>query len=96
VSLLVLAVFMLVGCASSTGRTVGETVDDASITAAVKTKLAAEKVSTLTKIDVDTNHGTVYLSGNVDNSAMKAKAADLARQVKGVKEVVNNLRVQGS
>jgi osmotically-inducible protein OsmY len=91
-----LAVFMLVGCAATTGKTVGQTVDDASITAAVKTKLAAEKVSTLTKIDVDTNRGTVYLTGNVDSAAMKQRAADLARQVKGVKEVVNNLRVQGS
>jgi hyperosmotically inducible protein len=87
----------LAGCQSMMGgRTTGETVDDASITAAVKTKLAGEKMSTLTKIDVDTNKGTVYLNGNVDSLAMKTRAGELARQVNGVRDVVNNLRVQGS
>ncbi len=96
VSLVALAVFLLVGCTATMGKTAGETIDDASITAAVKTKLAAEKLSTLTKIDVDTNRGTVYLTGNVDNLAMKQRVSDIARQVKGVKEVVNNLKIQGS
>jgi hyperosmotically inducible protein len=93
---LALLAFILVGCASMTGKTAGETIDDASITAAVKTKLAGEKISTLTKIDVDTNRGTVYLTGNVDDEAMKMKAASLAKQVKGVREVINNLKVKGS
>ena len=34
----------------------------------MKTKLAAEKPATLTKVDVDTNKGTVYLTGNVENA----------------------------
>ncbi len=96
ISLVALLAFLFVGCAATTGKTAGETIDDASITAAVKTKLAGEKISTLTKIDVDTNRGTVYLNGNVDTAAMKTRAAELARQVKGVKDVVNNLKVQGS
>jgi len=96
VSVALLFVVALVGCTAMTGKTAGENIDDASITAAVKTKLAAEKVATLTKIDVDTNRGTVYLTGNVENQAMKLRAADLARQVKGVREVVNNLKIQGS
>lgn len=96
VSVVLLLAVALAGCAATTGRTMGETIDDASITAAVKTKLAGEKVATLTKIDVDTNRGTVYLTGNVDNAEMKQRASDLARQVKGVREVVNNLKVQGS
>ncbi len=93
-SVVVLVLFALAGCQSVTGKTAGETVDDVSITAAVKTKLAEEKLSTLTRIDVDTNKGTVYLNGNVENAAMKARAAQVARQVKGVKDVVNNLKVQ--
>jgi hyperosmotically inducible protein len=96
VSLIVLLAFALVGCTSMTGKTASESIDDASITAAVKTRLASEKVATLTKVDVDTNKGTVYLTGNVDNLMMKQRAADLARSVKGVREVVNNLKVQGS
>jgi osmotically-inducible protein OsmY len=96
VSLVVLLTFALVGCTSMTGKTTSENIDDASITAAVKTRLASEKVATLTKIDVDTNKGTVYLTGNVENPEMKQRAADLARSVKGVREVVNNLKIQGS
>jgi hyperosmotically inducible protein len=95
VSLAVLALFVLAGCASTaTHRSTGETIDDASITAAVKTKLAEEKVSTLTKIDVDTNRGTVTLNGTVDDEAMKVRAGSIARQVKGVNQVVNNLKVK--
>jgi hyperosmotically inducible protein len=91
---LVMVLAVTAGCTSMSGKTAGENVDDASITASVKSKLAAEKVATLTKVDVDTNKGTVYLTGNVENAAMKARATDLARQVVGVREVVNNLKVQ--
>jgi hyperosmotically inducible protein len=91
---LVMVVAVTAGCTSMTGKSAGENVDDASITASVKSKLAAEKVATLTKVDVDTNKGTVYLTGNVENPAIKARATELARQVAGVREVVNNLKVQ--
>ena len=96
VSAAALLVFVLADCTAMTGKTAGENIDDASITAAVKTKLAAEKFATLTKIDVDTNRGTVYLTGNVDSQAMKRRATEIARQVKGVREVVNNLKIEGS
>jgi len=87
-----LAVFA-VGCTALTGKSAGQNVEDAKIAASVKTKLAAEKVATLTKIDVDTNQGTVYLNGTVENAGMKQRASDIARQVAGVREVVNNLKV---
>ena len=45
----------LAACTSTTGKTVGENVDDATITSEVKAKLAAEKVSTLTQIGVVNN-----------------------------------------
>jgi hyperosmotically inducible protein len=48
------------------------------------------------KINVDTNQGTVHLNGTVDSPAAKERAAELARQVEGVRQVVNNLKVQGS
>ena len=94
VSVVLLLAVALAGCSSSPpGKTTGERIDDVSITAAVKTKLAEEKVSTLTKIDVDTNLGVVTLNGTVDSEAMKQRAADVARRVSGVKNVVNNLKV---
>lgn len=98
-SVLVVAFFALVvgGCDPGSGRRVGQNVDDTSITAAVKTKLAAEQgATTLTGINVDTNGGVVSLSGTVDSEAMKQRAATLAQQVEGVTQVVNNLQVRAS
>jgi BON domain-containing protein/PRC-barrel domain protein len=69
--------------------------NDSSVTAAVKSKLAAEKLNTLTKVDVDTHQGVVELKGTVDSERTKSRATELTRQVKGVRQVVNNLKVQG-
>ena len=86
---------VLGGCDSGTGGRVGQNVDDASITAAVKAKLAAEQgATTLTGINIDTSGGTVSLSGTVESEAMKQRAETLAQQVEGVARVVNNLQVQ--
>lgn len=85
---------VLSGCRAMTGKTAGETVDDATITASVKSKLVADKASNLTRVDVDTNNGTVYLNGTVESPEQKTKAEQLAWQAKGVKAVVNNLQVQ--
>ena len=91
------AIMMLrAACASMTGKTLGENIDDAGITAKVKAKLAGEKISTVTRIDVDTNQGVVALNGTVSSEEMRVRAAQLARDVKGVRDVVNNLKVQAS
>lgn len=84
----------LTGCQSLTGKTAGENIDDATITASVKSKLVADKPANLTRVDVDTNNRTVYLNGTVETAEQKAKAEQLAWQAKGVKNVVNNLQVQ--
>jgi len=89
-------VAVLSGCRSITGKSTGQTIDDASITAAVKSKLVADKAANLTRVDVDTNNGTVYLNGTVDSSEQKARAEQLARGAKGVKNVVNNLQIRKS
>ena len=95
--LTVLAVMMvLAACQSTTGKTLGENIDDTGITTAVKAKLAAEKVSTLTRIDVDTNQGVVALNGTVKTVEDKVRAEQIARQVKVVRDVVNNLRIQAA
>jgi hyperosmotically inducible protein len=97
-----LAVFLVIlgvlaaGCRSTTGRTIGENIDDKTILASVKSKLVAEKPSNLTKIDVDVTNGTVYLNGAVESAEQKTRAEQLAQSVKGVKSVVNNLQVRRS
>jgi osmotically-inducible protein OsmY len=68
---------------------------DSTITAGVKARLAREKVATLVKVNVDTNQGVVELNGSVDSKHTKLRATELARQVDGVRKVVNNLKVQG-
>ncbi len=91
-----LLLLSLAGCQAMTGKTAGENVDDASITASVKTKLVADKAANMTRIDVDTNNGIVYLNGTVPTPQDKAKAEQLARDTKGVKKVVNNLQLARS
>lgn len=82
------------GCQAMTGETLGEQVDDTTITTTVKAKLAAEKGTTLTRVQVDTNRGVVQLSGVVESSTDRSRAEQVARGVGGVKGVVNNLQVQ--
>ena len=86
--------FVLNGCQAMTGETLGEHIDDTTITTTVKTKLAAEKGATLTRIQVDTDRGVVQLSGVVDSPAEKARAEQIARGVNGVKSVKNNLQTR--
>lgn len=93
-AILVIVTLTLSACQATTGRTAGETVDDATITAAVKTKLAGERAATLTRVDVDTTRGVVYLNGVVDDPVLRTRATQLALEVDGVREVVNNLQVR--
>ena len=87
-------VWLLSGCQTLTGETLGQNIDDTTITTSVKTKLAAEKGITLTRVQVDTNRGVVQLSGVVDSPADRSRAEQITRGVGGVKSVVNNLQVK--
>jgi len=86
---------LLAGCQAITGETMGENIDDTTITTTVKAQLAAEKGTTLTRVQVDTNRAVVQLSGVVESAADRARAEQVTRGVGGVKGVVNNLQVQG-
>lgn len=94
VAVLLVLVAVVAGCQSMTGKSAGTNIDDATITASVKAKLVGEKASNLTRVDVDTNNGSVYLNGTVESAEQKSKAEQLAWQASGVKTVVNNLQVQ--
>lgn len=88
-----LVLLTLTGCQAMTGNTAGENVDDAAITARVKTALTADKVTNLTRVDVDTHNAVVSLNGVVESPTQKARAEDLARRISGVKAVNNHLLV---
>jgi hyperosmotically inducible protein len=68
---------------------------DATINTAVKNKLAAEPTTSAAKIDVDTSNGVVTLSGKVPTAAEKSEAERIARNTQGVRQVVNNISVEG-
>ena len=85
--------FLMTGCQAMTGQTMGENIDDSYITGAVKTQLASDKLVSLTRVEVETNNGIVYLTGQVQTAEQKSHIGSLASQVKGVKQVVNNLQV---
>lgn len=88
------ALLTLVGCQSTTGKTAGQTLDDASITAAVNSKLVSDRLSNFTRIDVDTERGIVTLNGVVKSAEQKMRVADLAKEVHGVRTVNNNIQIQ--
>ena len=85
--------FLMTGCQALTGQTMGEGIDDSYITSAVKTKLASDKLVSLTRVEVETNNGIVYLTGQVQTAEQRSHIGSLTSQVKGVKRVVNNLQV---
>jgi hyperosmotically inducible periplasmic protein len=94
VVLLTIVLLLGAGCRSSTGESVGQNIDDATITTQVKGKLTAEKASNLTRVSVATANGRVSLTGVVPTEADRARAEQLAREVKGVQGVANNLQIQ--
>ena len=84
-----------------TGKTALESLNDGSITSAIKGKMAADNINhmsskTLVRIDVQTERGAVTLSGVVQTAEQKARAEQLVREVNGVKRVTNNLQVQAA
>ena len=86
--------FFMTGCQALTGQTMGESLDDSYITTSVKSKLASDKVVSLTRVEVETNNGIVYLTGQVETAEQRSHIGSLASQVSGVKKVVNNLQVR--
>jgi hyperosmotically inducible protein len=79
------------GC--HTNQSVGSQVSDSSITAAVKTKMIGDSDVKARNIDVNTEHGVVYLLGRVNSQHEKDQAERLARSCDGVRDVVNHLEV---
>ena len=83
----------LAGCAGS-GEKTGVYVDDSVITSTVKSQMVVEKGIHSTDISVKTTKGVVTLTGTVATKDESNKAAELARGVKGVTSVENNIVVK--
>lgn len=83
------------GCAVMRGQeTTGSYVDDAAITTSVKAKFVEDKTVAASAISVETLNGTVQLSGFAKSTAEKTQAENLARSVKNVKNVRNDIVIR--
>src|SRR3989337_512537 len=88
-------VTVFLGCASTPKREgTGEYIDDSVITTKVKAEILNEPTLKVFQINVETFKGEVQLSGFVDSAQSVKKAGEVARSVKGVQSVKNNLIVK--
>lgn len=78
---------------SQEDRTAGQTFDDQSITASIKTKMLADQEVSGLDINVDTFKGNVTLKGFVDSEHEAEKAVAIARNTSGVTQVRSKLVV---
>lgn len=83
----------LAACAGTATKT-GAYVDDSWITTKVKSEMVASRDVKAHNINVDTNKGVVTLTGTAETWEESNKAADIARGIKGVTDVENDIRVQ--
>jgi osmotically-inducible protein OsmY len=86
----------LAGCQTITGRSAGQHFSDKWILYETKGRIAAQMPRALTAMNVDVNRSTVYLIGTVDTPEQKARAEEIARDVEGVREVVNHLETSST
>ena len=91
VLLLAFAMIGLLSVACRSTQPASTQVDDAAITAKVKTKLTADPEINPFNVDVDTEEGVVYLRGRVEDAGTRAEAVKLARNTQGVVRVVNEI-----
>lgn len=83
------------GAACSAGsRTVDETVTDAVLVSTVRQRLAEDPALRTADLDVSVRDGVVTLTGSVERETSRERAARLARDVQGVRDVRNLIRVR--
>jgi osmotically-inducible protein OsmY len=95
VGLLSAAVSVFTGCAGNqTDRSTGEYIDDKSLTLRVHEALAGNAEYKFGDVNVNVFRGRVQLTGFVDTSDQKSKAAEVAKGVQGVKDVENDISLK--
>ena len=95
VAISAIVVLTATGCAVQRGQeTVGAYIDDTGITTLVKSRFIENKQVDASSIKVETLNGTVMLSGFAKNGQERATAETIARGVKGVVAVRNEVTVR--
>jgi len=99
--LLAVGIALLAGCGTGTQRApepfgtrvATEVLRDALIVTAVKATLIADNPDSATTLGVSSREGTVTLRGSVRDAAARGRVIGAARRVTGVKNVVDDLRI---
>jgi osmotically-inducible protein OsmY len=69
-------------------------ITDDTISDAVRVKLAGDQIVGVLPLEVTVKQGVVTLAGSVDQKSLKSRAEKVAKKVKGVKQVVNNIEIK--
>jgi hyperosmotically inducible periplasmic protein len=92
--LVVFGLALFSGCATMTGRTAGEHIDDATITTEVNLIIVKDPDAKYLKIDVSSLEGNVVLQGFIHDRTAEERIVAKIRQINGVKSVKSNLKVE--
>ena len=92
--LMVFGLALFSGCASMTGRTAGEHIDDANITTQANAIIVKDPDAQYLKIDVSSLEGNVVLQGYIHDRTAEERIVAKIRQINGVKSVKSNLKLQ--
>ncbi|CAN5833516.1 BON domain-containing protein [soil metagenome] len=89
-AIILIAPMMFAAC----GKSVSDTIDDATITTRVKTSFVNDPDVGAMRIDVETFKGVVILSGRAKSKQEEQKAIELARKIRGVVDVKSTLQIE--
>jgi len=92
--LVVFGLALFSGCATMTGRTAGEYMDDSSITTQVNGIIVKDPDAQYLKIDVSSTDGNVVLAGFIHDKKAEERIVAKIKEIKGVKSVKSNLKVE--
>jgi len=92
--LMVFGLALFSGCASITGRTTGEYIDDSSITTEANAVIVKDPDARYWKIDVSSTNGNVLLQGFIHDRQAEDRIVAKIREIKGVKSVKSDLKIE--
>jgi osmotically-inducible protein OsmY len=92
--LMVFGLVLLSGCASMTGETAGENIDDSTIHTKATAIVVQDPDAHYFKIDVSVTKGDIVLTGFVNSRETEQRIVGKIREIKGVKSVKSLLKVE--
>jgi len=91
---LLAATIGLAGCTSDSDRSFGQKFSDRQVASAVKKQLSSDPLFKYSDVEPIVHNGTVQLSGFVEKPEQRLRAAELASQAKGARQIINQLMIK--